>query len=57
MKQIHKENPEALMFGTDLPSTRAKRPFSPSDIDLILQNFSRGDAEHILWQNAASFYC
>src|SRR5699024_1156912 len=27
IKQIYSINPDALMFGTDLPSTRAKRPF------------------------------
>ena len=35
MKEIYAINPDALMFGTDLPSTRAKRPFEFSDIDLI----------------------
>lgn len=56
LKAIHQVNPEALMFGTDLPSTRAKRPFSMSDIDLIRDQFSLEDVERILWKNGASFY-
>jgi len=35
MEQIHRVNPEALMFGTDLPSTRAKRPFDLKDVKQI----------------------
>ncbi|MGP5300541.1 amidohydrolase family protein [Corynebacterium variabile] len=30
-------DPAALMVGTDLPSTRAKRPFEDADVDLIAQ--------------------
>ncbi|WP_420422672.1 amidohydrolase family protein [Simkania sp.] len=56
LQQIHRVNPEALMFGTDLPSTRAKRPFEQKDIELILQNFSQEDCESLLWTNGASFY-
>ena len=55
--QIHAENPEALMFGTDLPSTRAPRPFSPRDIDLVVETL--GDPQSIdavLYRNAARFY-
>lgn len=35
MKKIYSINSEALLFGTDLPSTRAKEPFSGGDVDLI----------------------
>ena len=31
LKEIASANPDALMFGTDLPSTRAPRPFSPRE--------------------------
>ncbi|MBK3495013.1 amidohydrolase family protein [Viridibacillus sp. YIM B01967] len=44
MKAIHDINPEALMFGTDLPSTRAKRPFNIKDIHVILDQFDEKDA-------------
>jgi len=56
LKSIHAVNPEALMFGTDLPSTRAKRPFSYTDIELIQEVFDAMSAEKILYQNAMSFY-
>ena len=56
LQKIHRENPEAVMFGTDLPSTRAKKPFSAKDIELIVQNFSQEDSKRILWKNGAIFY-
>jgi predicted TIM-barrel fold metal-dependent hydrolase len=49
-------NPESLMFGTDLPSTRAPRPFDPQDLALIRDSFEEADAERILYSNAARFY-
>ncbi len=39
MKAIYSINPDALMFGNDLPSTRAKMPFQYSDIELIKSEF------------------
>ena len=56
MKRIHAINPEALMFGTDLPSTRANRPFSIHDVTLIREHFGPTDAHRILVQNATDFY-
>jgi len=56
LKSIHAVNPEALMFGTDLPSTRAKRPFAYADIELIQELFDAKSAEKILYQNAMDFY-
>jgi predicted TIM-barrel fold metal-dependent hydrolase len=35
IRSIYSINPDALMFGTDLPSTRAMRPFQYSDIELV----------------------
>src|SRR5207247_5138458 len=35
LERIAQKDPGALVFGTDIPSTRAQRPFLPSDIDLI----------------------
>jgi predicted TIM-barrel fold metal-dependent hydrolase len=35
LTRIAAVNPGALMFGTDLPSTRAPRPFSPDDVGLL----------------------
>lgn len=55
LQKIHEVNPNALMFGTDLPSTRAKRPFLLSDIDIIL-NVIREEAHLVLYQNAMDWY-
>ncbi len=35
LRHIDAVNPEALLWGTDLPGTRAPRPFSPSDLDVV----------------------
>lgn len=56
LKSIHAVNPEALMFGTDLPSTRARRPFAYADIELIRELFDSMSTEKILYQNAMNFY-
>ena len=44
--------PRALMFGTDLPGTRARRPFAPADADLV-REVAGADA---LGANARAFY-
>ncbi|MFE3574822.1 amidohydrolase family protein [Lysinibacillus sp. NPDC059133] len=56
LKSFYTVNPEALMFGTDLPSTRAKRPFAYADIELIQELFDATSTEKILYQNAMNFY-
>ena len=39
LKQLYDVNPDALMFGSDLPGTRAKRLFDLDDLKLITDNF------------------
>jgi predicted TIM-barrel fold metal-dependent hydrolase len=56
LQAIHAANPQALMFGTDLPSTRAPRPFEASDISLLVDALGEEGAELALWMNAFSFY-
>ncbi|UTB79886.1 amidohydrolase family protein [Staphylococcus carnosus] len=56
MKQIYNINPDALMFGTDLPSTRAPRPFSKKDIQLIQESFDEQACENIFYRNALNWY-
>lgn len=56
MKKIYSINAEALLFGTDLPSTRAKEPFSSGDIDLIKNHFSKEQQEQIFYKNAEQWY-
>lgn len=56
LKSIYDVNPDALMFGTDLPSTRAKRPFEQADIELIQQLFDEQATDKILYENAVKWY-
>lgn len=56
LRDVAAANPEALMFGTDLPSTRARRPFLDSDVDLVVAALGPKLAEKALYGNAAAFY-
>lgn len=56
MKTIYQINPNALMFGTDLPSTRAKTPFSEKDLQLVRNNFSTEELKKVFYQNASEWY-
>ncbi len=56
VKAIVSVNPEALVFGTDLPSTRALRPFSPADIELIQSELGPEVARRVLYDNAVALY-
>lgn len=55
IKQIHAVNPSALMFGTDLPGTRAPRQFAESDLDLVAEAVG-GDLPAVLDSNARAWY-
>lgn len=55
IRELHKENPEALMFGTDLPSTRARVPFHPGDVELVADILAE-DMSLALYDNGAHFY-
>lgn len=54
--ELHRANPDALMFGSDLPSTRAPRPFEAEDIQLIRDTLDEAGAQAVLWSNARRFY-
>ncbi|MFC4560666.1 amidohydrolase family protein [Nocardiopsis mangrovi] len=56
LRSIAAINPGALMFGTDLPSTRAPRPFRGTDIDVITDALGPGPAGPVLRRNALDFY-
>lgn len=56
LKEIANINPDALMFGTDLPSTRAPRPFSDEDVRLILDLFDENLSTKVFYSNAIKFY-
>ncbi|SUA73978.1 Predicted metal-dependent hydrolase of the TIM-barrel fold [Nocardia otitidiscaviarum] len=55
LRRIHAVNPEALMFGSDLPGTRAGRPFLDTDITLITEAVGT-DLHRVLEDNARAFY-
>ena len=56
MKKIYSINPDSLMFGTDLPSSRAKEHFTYEHLKRLKENFSEDEQEKILYQNANDWY-
>jgi predicted TIM-barrel fold metal-dependent hydrolase len=56
LQAVASVNPEALLFGTDLPSTRARRPFDPSDIDVVMQALGQSNARLALHDNGVALY-
>ena len=49
-------DPTALMVGTDLPSTRARRPFQDDDLETIRRALEPDEVSAVFWDNAAAFY-
>lgn len=56
LKSLFAANPEALMFGTDLPSTRAARAYSDRDYRLVIDSLGEEAARRVLHDNAVAFY-
>ena len=56
LKEIAGINPNALFFGTDLPSTRAKRPYSDDDFKLVIQTLEDRVVRKVFHDNAVQFY-
>ena len=56
LEAVAAREPTALMFGSDMPSTRAKRPFEAGDIDLLRKVLGEDLAKRALWDNARAFY-
>jgi predicted TIM-barrel fold metal-dependent hydrolase len=56
LRDLARANPDCLMFGTDLPSQRARRPFLPSDIDLIRESLDQSLWSKVFSENALAFY-
>jgi predicted TIM-barrel fold metal-dependent hydrolase len=55
LRALHAANPRALMVGTDLPSTRAPRPFRDSDLRLVADALGE-DAAAAFRDNAERLY-
>lgn len=49
-------DPGALMVGTDVPSTRARRPFRDEDFRIIRDAVAPEHVAAVFWDNAAAFY-
>lgn len=56
LRQIHAANPDALMFGTDLPSTRAPRPYTDDDFHLVADALGDDGARRVFCGNAVAWY-
>jgi predicted TIM-barrel fold metal-dependent hydrolase len=56
LRELYGANPACLMFGTDLPSTRAARPYSDSDFALVIETLGDVGARRVLHDNAFEFY-
>jgi hypothetical protein len=56
LTDLYVANPRALMFGTDLPSTRAPRPYQDDDYTLVLETLGEEKAAKVLYKNALDFY-
>ena len=51
LEAIARQSPDALVFGTDIPSTRAERPFNAADIDLVETVLGPDVARKAFWDN------
>ena len=56
LERIGARSPSALVFGTDLPSTRADRPFTASDIELVERVLGLELARKAFWDNPHALY-
>ena len=56
LQQLCAVNPDALLFGTDLPSTRAARPYADDDFHLVVDTLGEELARKVFCTNALDFY-
>jgi predicted TIM-barrel fold metal-dependent hydrolase len=56
LRRIAEVNPGALVVGTDLPSTRAPRPFRKGDLDLVVEALGEDRARAAFLDNAVALY-
>jgi predicted TIM-barrel fold metal-dependent hydrolase len=56
LTELQAANPRALMFGSDLPSTRAPRPYADEDYLLVVETLGYEAARAVFYDNAAEFY-
>lgn len=56
LPKLYKENPDGLLFGTDLPSTRARYRFGKDDLSLIKEIFNTEELNKVFYENGYSWY-
>lgn len=56
LRALYAANPKALMFGTDLPSTRAPRPYEDTDAIIVMDTLEEQQASQVMYENAVEFY-
>jgi predicted TIM-barrel fold metal-dependent hydrolase len=56
IRKIVEINPEALVFGTDLPSTRVPRPYTDNDYLLVIDTLGEEMAKKVFFENAIKLY-
>lgn len=54
--RLYEENPSTLLFGTDLPATRARYRFSSDDVTLVKDAVGEDNSQDILWKNGEAWY-
>jgi predicted TIM-barrel fold metal-dependent hydrolase len=56
LRALHAANPSSLVVGTDLPSTRAPRPFRDADLGLVADTLGADAAAAVFLDNAVRLY-
>lgn len=56
IRKLYDANPMCLLFGTDLPSTRARYRFSKEDIALIKEVLTEDECEDVFYRNGYRWY-
>lgn len=56
LRRVAEVDPTALLFGTDLPGTRARRAFRRSDLDVLHDAIGTEAARMARWDNAVALY-
>ena len=56
IEQICAINPQALVFGTDLPSTRAPIPYADEDFLRVIDALGEEQARQVFFENAVKLY-
>lgn len=56
LRDLYTANPRALMFGTDLPSTRAPQSYRDNDFSLVVEALGPESARDVTSRNALEFY-